>query len=156
MTPLLIIGYGNELRGDDGAGPRVAHAVAGWNRLDVRGVAVHQLTPELAPLLANHERVAFVDAAMNGPAGWRRLHPACGLAALGHMSDPGWLLALTRELYGWVPETWLATIAVANIGYDSKLTPVGEHGVQVVLRRIIALTNQAPPPRPSGRSLARA
>jgi len=32
----LIIGYGNTLRGDDGAGPRVAEAVAGWGLPNVR------------------------------------------------------------------------------------------------------------------------
>ena len=39
MSALLVVGYGNERRGDDGVGPCVARAVAGWNRPEVRALA---------------------------------------------------------------------------------------------------------------------
>ena len=39
---LLVIGYGNELRGDDGVGPWVARSVADWQVAGVEAVAVHQ------------------------------------------------------------------------------------------------------------------
>ena len=49
---LVVIGYGNELRGDDGAGPRVARAVAAHNLPGVQIITAHQLTPEMADGLA--------------------------------------------------------------------------------------------------------
>jgi hydrogenase maturation protease len=54
-TDLLVIGYGNELRSDDGVGPRVARAVAEWRLPGVEAIAVHQLTLELcARMCCNH------------------------------------------------------------------------------------------------------
>ncbi len=61
----LVIGYGNELRRDDGIGPRVARAVADWDIPGVRALAVHQLTPELAVDIAQAKEVVFVDVAAN-------------------------------------------------------------------------------------------
>ena len=62
MTLFLVIGYGNELRGDDAVGPEVARCVAEWRRPEVVGIAVHQLTPELAVALSEVAVVIFVDA----------------------------------------------------------------------------------------------
>lgn len=60
----LVIGYGNELRGDDGVGPKVAEAVEAWKLAGVSVLALRQLTPELAADLAVVRRVIFVDAAL--------------------------------------------------------------------------------------------
>ena len=112
--PLLVIGYGNELRGDDSVGPRVARMVADWNLAEVRAIAVHQLTPELAALVADAAGVVSVDAAMDGVCGWQPVVPSQQPTSLGHTSDPGWLLALTAELYGRVPQSWLATVPLVG------------------------------------------
>ena len=63
---LLVIGYGNELRGDDGVGPRVARAVSDWRLPGVTALAVHQLAPELAEPLSLSDAAVFVDAAVVG------------------------------------------------------------------------------------------
>ena len=53
---VLVIGYGNSLRGDDGIGPAVAQAFADEDATECADVIVcHQLTPELA------ESIAAVD-----------------------------------------------------------------------------------------------
>jgi hydrogenase maturation protease len=147
MTDLLVIGYGNELRGDDGAGPRVARAVAGWGLPGVRSLAVHQLAPELAEEMARAERVAFVDAAAGaeGVVCWRRLRAATGPARLGHASDPAWLLGLARLLYGRSPEAWLATAPARDLGYGAGLSPEAARGVEAVLGRIAALARHPQP-----------
>lgn len=64
---ILVIGYGNTLRGDDAVGPLVAEQVAIWNWPDVRSLPVHQLTPELAAEIAQVEAVFFIDAAIAQP-----------------------------------------------------------------------------------------
>ena len=58
----LVIGYGNTLRSDDGAGQIVAEKIAQWNLPGVRSLAVHQLTPELAEIIAQADAVIFIDA----------------------------------------------------------------------------------------------
>ena len=37
----LIVGYGNELRGDDGVGPQVAMAILDWHLPSVKSLSVY-------------------------------------------------------------------------------------------------------------------
>ena len=138
MTTLLVVGYGNELRSDDAVGPRVARAVAGWQRTGVGGIAVHQLTPEMAALLGETSVVVFVDAYGESENGKVRLRPleAGPGAALRHTSDPRWLLALAEALYGRRPEAWLLTIPAADFGLGRRLSPAARAGARSALRRI--------------------
>ncbi len=62
---LLVIGYGNPLRGDDGVGPAVSGAIAVLGLPGVRALSVHQLTPELAAEAAGARVAVFVDAAVD-------------------------------------------------------------------------------------------
>jgi Ni,Fe-hydrogenase maturation factor len=58
----LVIGYGNDLRGDDAAGPRVAELIGARELPGVRAIASRQLTPDLAEQLARADLAVFVDA----------------------------------------------------------------------------------------------
>ncbi len=52
-TPVLVIGYGNALRGDDGAGPAAAAALRDQLPLRIADVRFfHQLLPELSEVLS--------------------------------------------------------------------------------------------------------
>jgi hydrogenase maturation protease len=118
----LVIGYGNELRGDDGIGCRVVRELAALGLPGVRTRVVQQLLPELAAELAA-ARVFFVDARTAGAPDEvviDRLGPRPVTAALGHVTDPGGLLSLAQLVYGRAPEGWL----VAVVGEDFGL---GEH-----------------------------
>jgi Ni,Fe-hydrogenase maturation factor len=76
---VLIVGYGNSLRGDDGAGWHAATRLAADPRLTgARVLARHQLTPELAAEVASASLVVLVDATTDAPPGsvlLRRVHP---------------------------------------------------------------------------------
>ena len=80
---LLIIGYGNPLRGDDAFGYRAAEELQA-SFIDHREAVilpVHQLTPELAADIARAARVVFIDAAAEGEPGKlasRSVVPASG------------------------------------------------------------------------------
>jgi hydrogenase maturation protease len=141
MTPFLVVGYGSELRGDDAVGRLVARCVNGWGRHDVRALAVHQLTPELAEPLSEAEVVVFVDACADDGADLvrlRRLEAAPG-AAPGHTSDPRWLLALTEALYGRRPEAWLVTVPAHNFDLCEGLSSAAKNGAAVALWEIYRL-----------------
>ena len=67
---VLIIGYGNPLRGDDGVGWRVVEEIQGWKAEgrgqkgdvgSVEAVAYHQLMPELAEVISRVDRVIDVS-----------------------------------------------------------------------------------------------
>src|SRR5436305_5490516 len=75
---VVVIGYGNTLRGDDAAGPRAARAVASWDLPGVIAKAVPQLTPELAELVAAAHLAVFVDARLaadGDPVEFRPIEP---------------------------------------------------------------------------------
>jgi hydrogenase maturation protease len=146
MKPcVLVIGYGNELRRDDGIGPCVARAVAAWNHPGLLALAVPQLTPELADDLAFVDRVVFVDAGREGPFAVRSLLPAAsGGGGRSHLSDPRGLLALTEALYGHRPTAWLVTVPAADLGLGTGLSDTARQGADEALRQIeLLLHNQA-------------
>src|SRR2546430_17105907 len=77
---LLIIGFGNPLRGDDDLGPRVAR------ELRMRGLPAldaHQLTPELAEAVSRVELAGVIDSDAQLKAGGIRIHPGTGKAKAG-------------------------------------------------------------------------
>jgi hydrogenase maturation protease len=114
MTPrVLLIGYGNPLRGDDALGPMAVERLRPL-LTDAELLSCHQLAPELAERLAGCELALFVDAAACGEPGTvrlqRRLRPqADGVASLTHHVQPAALLALAQELYGRAPAAMLVT-----------------------------------------------
>jgi hydrogenase maturation protease len=139
-----VIGYGNSLRGDDGAGPLVARAVRQWGLADVRTLAVHQLTPELADDLTCAERALFVDARLEGPGRGlevRRVHGGAG-TAVGHISDPQGLLALVQALYDHHPQAWLLTLPAERSDFGEGLSPIAQHGVQAALALVAILARR--------------
>jgi hydrogenase maturation protease len=90
--PVLVVGYGNPLRGDDGVGPEVVERL--WTdddgTLGPRRAAFawsHQLTPEMAVDVSQACYVVFVDAASDGLApgciSVRPLEPAGARAGSG-------------------------------------------------------------------------
>jgi hydrogenase maturation protease len=136
---ILVIGYGNDLRGDDAAGQRAAHAVAAWGLPRVEVLAVHQLSPELADPLAAAERAVFLDAhsASSAPtARVRRISPATPPAGGGHASDPRTLLALAERAFGRAPEAWWITMPASDFSFGAALSPVAECGIAEALKAI--------------------
>ncbi len=61
----LVIGYGNDLRCDDGAGRAVADRIEAMALPGVEVRSVQQLAPELALDIACAETVVFVDASID-------------------------------------------------------------------------------------------
>ncbi|HZW30616.1 MAG TPA: hydrogenase maturation protease, partial [Isosphaeraceae bacterium] len=139
---VLVIGYGNTLRTDDGVGRRVAMAVASWELPGMRSIAVHQLTPELAEPLANAELAIFVDARFadgEETVEVHRLEPSASRGGLGHVSDPRSLLALARAIYGGSPRTWLVMVPAADLSLGEGLSSTAARGAEVALARIATL-----------------
>ena len=142
---MLVIGYGNELRQDDGVGPRLARIVAGWQRPGLEGIAVHQLSPELAERLNQADHVVFVDAGLSrDDVRLVRLEPGPAPATWGHACDPQTLLALTEDLYGVRPEAWLMEMPAACLGFGVGLSRRAEQGLQATLQHIRRLAGIEP------------
>src|SRR5690242_12882091 len=87
---LLVIGYGNELRRDDGVGAKVACAVAEWHLPGIEAIVCHQLTPELAERIASAAHVVFVDAALGAgdAVQCREIEPNENSQVMTHATGP--------------------------------------------------------------------
>src|SRR5664279_923389 len=103
---LLVIGYGNTLRSDDGVGPRVADAVAALALPGVHALNCPLLTPELADPISQARVAVFVDAAVDASreVQLRKLEPAGSSQIMAHAASPATLLALARDVFGHSPE----------------------------------------------------
>jgi hydrogenase maturation protease len=141
---VLLIGFGNVLRGDDALGPMVVERLSPSLK-DVELISCHQLAPELAEPLAHCELALFVDADVGGEPGTvlvQRLSPATeGVASLTHHVQPAALLALARELYGHAPKAILVTGSGASYEGES----LSEQGRKALLEisRLIPLVLEA-------------
>lgn len=120
---LLVLGYGNELRGDDALGLHFASAAQelGWPAFPCR-----HLTPELAEVLRDYESVLFVDATRNDEAVCWQAVPEQGDLWPLHAGSPAALLALTRSLYGRAPEGWLLSLPGEEFGFSTGLSRCAE------------------------------
>src|SRR5208283_4534442 len=107
MSRVLIIGYGNPLRGDDGFGWRAATRLLGLVAdPEVEVMAVQQLTPELMEPISRAGRVVFIDAAAGGEPGVLREREVAAdpeTQRFTHHSTPGGLLAGAAALFGRAP-----------------------------------------------------
>ena len=132
---LLVVGFGNELRGDDGAGPHIAREVARWGKPGVAALALHQMVPELADRLADVEEVIFVDASVAvDRLTCEQVKP--GGPTIGHFACPGGLLALTRLVHGRAPSAWLIQIPAKTFDLGDRLSPETERAMAEAIRRI--------------------
>ena len=98
---VLVIGYGNPGRLDDGLGPAFASAV---ERAELEGVSVdadYQLTVEDAAAAAEHDVVIFADAAVSGPEPlfFERIEPANQVTFSTHSVQPPSVLGLVRDMF---------------------------------------------------------
>jgi hydrogenase maturation protease len=140
--PILVLGYGNTLRGDDGVGPAVAEAVASWGLPHVRAEACHQLVPELIDVIATARLVILVDAEIGtGEVRTRPVVDSTEGDLLGHHFTPSRLLGMARELHGCCPECLLLTIPVKELTFGETFSGQARQGIEEALRQIRSLVN---------------
>lgn len=128
----LVIGFGNTLRSDDGAGPvvakRLAHRLAAEHASGVVALSVMQLLPELAEDISCSKCVIFIDASVKVPVGRLdtvRVHPHRQEehpSRLGHHETPERLMALCEKVFGNVPPAFVLAIGAASLEVGSHLS----------------------------------
>ena len=140
MRRILVIGYGNPLRGDDGFGGLAAGYVAERQIPGLEVIVSHQLNPELAASLHDSSHAIFLDAVASAPTcatkapvggsggdqpGTLRATPVerCDLSSSGmHHFEPGSLLALAQAIYGQAPPATLITATARSFNHGSEIS----------------------------------
>ncbi len=129
---LLVIGYGNPGRGDDGLGPEFARRLAAMAEPGVRVEIDYQLTVDHALMVAGVDLVLFVDAAtgLAEPCELRRLSRDPQAALDSHSLSPEAVLALAEILFGQCAEASVLAIEGENFGEVREgLSPVAERNL---------------------------
>lgn len=112
MTRVLVFGYGNPGRRDDGLGPALAAAI---ESREIPGVVVesnYQLSVEDAALAAEYDTVVFADAAVAGPEPYefRSIAPRADTSFTSHHVTAEAVLALAQDLFQKVPQAYMLSI----------------------------------------------
>jgi Ni,Fe-hydrogenase maturation factor len=168
-TGVLVVGYGNEMCGDDAVGLLAASRMSGDPRL--RGatiLAVRQLTPELSDDMRGAGLVVLVDAeaardpgviairhlagrpaedgAVAGPGegtgAASQRDPLGALAAGGstsHHVDPAALAALAHELWGAEPEVVIVSVGAVRLELGDDPSPAVVAAVPRVVDEVAAI-----------------
>jgi len=111
---VLIVGFGNPGRLDDGLGPALAERIALAELPGVTVEADYQLTVEDAAEVAKYDIVLFADADTAGPEPFwvKRIEgdDEEHLSFSSHSVSPRGVLTLAKKLFNAVPEAYLLGI----------------------------------------------
>lgn len=140
MSSMLIVGYGNASRRDDGVALHIMRRLRkrlglppseldGGDddaRSDLAMIYVHQLGPELAEMLSQHDLVVFIDAHVEGanwqPVHWQEVIPAYRPSMVSHHLAPDVLLALCQTLFGRAPRTYVLSVLGHDFDFGDELS----------------------------------
>ncbi|MDP2209144.1 MAG: hydrogenase maturation protease [Bacteroidota bacterium] len=136
MKKTLVIGYGNTLRGDDGAG------IAAVRTLKIiypqfNFLSLHQLTPDLTETISYYDAVYFIDASVDVSEVTRiNLRPEVSTVGINtHVVLPQNLLNTCLNLYGRVPgESFLFHIPAYNYDFSEELSISTQERMQEFIR----------------------
>lgn len=144
----LVIGYGNPLRGDDGAGPQLARQLADCLPAEqAKVLIVHQLTPELALEIISPEiqSVLFIDAIrdQSEPVATTSIYPA-KIESCGHHLSPHLLLQLAEQLYQRQVPAKLLTILGEDFSFCDQLSENTAAALPIALKAALKTISFSP------------
>lgn len=113
---VLLYGYGNPGRQDDGLGVAFVNMMEAWARENNRGdfdfENNYQLNIEDAEAVSNYDLVIFADASQEDIEDFciSKVDESSRISFTTHEASPGYVVKLGRELFGNVPPTFLLHI----------------------------------------------
>ena len=129
---MLLIGYGNPGRGDDGLGPAFAQRIADRALPGLTVETGYQLTVEHALPISRADIVVFADAAADAEGAYyfRGLDENAAEDLGSHSVTPEAALKLARLLFGASPRGFVLGIAGADFGEMADgLSRTAEHNL---------------------------
>ncbi len=142
---VLLVGFGNPGRLDDGLGPALAAEI---EKLALTGVTVdadYQLSVEDAAAVAEHDVVVFADAAETGPAPcfFERIQPRTALSFSSHSVRPEAVLGLAEDLFERrVPGYLLGIRGYEFNEYGQRLSPRAEQNLRAAVTLLTAVLRE--------------
>ena len=141
-APVLVLGYGNPGRQDDGLGCAAAEAVANLRLAGVRASADYQLAIDHAYDASECAAVIFVDASRSAaePYSVVPVLPSADLTTFAsHDVRPELIVGLCRRVYGRSPDARLIGIRGYAFGFDEGLSARAQANLEAALAYIRAV-----------------
>lgn len=118
-----IIGYGNELRGEDAFGLDVIKELQKIEPKETKLISAHQLTPETVLELLEADEVIFIDTCYDEA---NRYALACSIKEqnslnLSHHISPKAIIYMLKALYGKKPEFFIYSMLSADFDKISDI-----------------------------------
>ena len=153
----LLIGYGNVYCHDDGVAFYMINSLRsrwglrellpdedGLDELgkEIDSVVLHQLIPEIIPMVSRYRMVVFIDAHTGTISEEvrsiqvveeRRFH------AVTHHMSPGMVLAMAREKNGKAPSAILVSVRGENFDFGLGLTDRCRQNAETAVERLLDL-----------------
>jgi hydrogenase maturation protease len=120
---ILLYGYGNPGRKDDGLGPILVDLIEKWViKNEINNISVdsnYQLNIEDAYTIRDYDIVIFIDASIEEIDDFivTRVQPSDKVNYTMHSASPSFVLNLCNKIYNYTPETYLLHIK----GYEFQL-----------------------------------
>lgn len=137
---LLVYGYGNPGRQDDGLGVLfMKHVKKGWKKhpsYELHTMENFQLNVEDALEIKDYDLVFFADASMEAINSFNilKLKPEKTIAFSTHAMAPESILALCDELYNNVPEAHIVSIQGASWEFNEPVSNIGLKNLDLALQ----------------------
>jgi hydrogenase maturation protease len=129
---ILVIGVGNNCRGDDGLGWKFVELVEVMDLDFIDHEYRYQLQVEDAALISEYDVVYFVDASYEKMEKGFELRPCIAFdeeRVSSHAQSPGTILKLANNLYKKFPEAWVLAIGGESWELETSLSEVAERNL---------------------------
>ncbi len=155
----LLIGYGNVYCHDDGVAFYIINTLRrrrgirelqpdedGLDELgsEVDSIVLHQLVPEIIPVVADHPFVVFIDAHTGTvPEEVRciQVREEHLFHAVTHHMSPGMVLGMVRETKGTAPSAFLVSVRGENFDFGLGLSDRCRQNADTAIQKILDLAN---------------
>lgn len=142
MSRLLLFGYGNPGRGDDGLGPELVNRISGLNFAEVACQNDMQLQVEHVTDLSEHEQALFIDADMScvAPFEFSEIFAEKDGSYTSHAMNPAALLHAYRQVYGQnAPPAYLLRIRGYEFELGDSISPQASANLDAASRLVLQL-----------------
>jgi hydrogenase maturation protease len=126
---ILIYGYGNPGRQDDGLGVLLAEQLESWSKdngfTNISTDSNYQLNLEDAETISGYDVVIFADASKEDIPDYRMdgLEPSATVEFTMHAVSPAFILHLCHEVFNRSPEAYLLHIKGYSWEFMKDMTP---------------------------------
>lgn len=144
LLKILILGYGNPGREDDGLGPALIDNLDKLNIPNLTLDSDYQLNIEYAEEISKYDTVIFIDASLNSdsPFEFYPLQPKFEASISTHSMSAENVLGLCQKLYKKTPDAYMCAIRGHSFELKEGLTDSARDNMTLALNHLVTFVQQ--------------